>query len=199
MSENLEKTVETMIQEIKEKLSYYTYGSKEGVLIYTNEVEDVEPMETNNDVGFYDFQDLPENALIQIINKEIEVNYTYTASYAGDKGDGEGIDIYEMVNIENGQKFVKVWEEELVADTNEYERELLTKTDQYYDWTSERTKIENDIYDILKENDFKIKKSQIKSLEKEWKETCAKYTDSLGACDSPPSVEDMINEIVRNF
>jgi hypothetical protein len=195
----MKKTVETMIQETKEKLSYYTYGGQEGVLIYTNEVADFEPMETNNDVGFYAFKDLNQEILKLILAEEITVCKTCNDGYSGIKGDGGVIGVYQLVNPSNNQKLGYEWEEEVVADTDEYERELLTTTDQYCDWKSARTRIEEDIFDLLKENDFKIKKSQIKSLEKEWKETCAKYTDSLGACDSPPSVEDMINKIVRNF
>lgn len=198
-----------LIKEIKESRSYYTHNNEEGLLIYIDEIndlttdyniDDIEPMEEHGDVGFYSFDDLTEKILKAIANNELTVCCTYSASYCGLKGEGENIKVCQMQNIEYHQQLIYVWEEEDVYQSDLYERELLIVTDRFYNWTSERAAIEEDVYQAIKRNDFLgFPEEERKSLSENWAEICSNYTDPMGALPLPPSIDDIINIAISKY
>lgn len=197
------KTIEQVKQEFKEfyaakgrdlKLPIYTYKGKLGVIYEVDYpcccgVPEFIPMDeflAKDDIG-YD--------RVQWVN-------------VGADGCEEGEEITDrpIRNEENAQKLLVdcVWSTVECNKSDEFCRELLVTTDQYYRWTSERKKMIESIQQMLEKYDEELScydgiaddelesderkdrdewieylKDRIKSHKNDWEETCSKYEDPL--------------------
>jgi hypothetical protein len=107
--------------------------------------------------------------------------------------EGEEITDRPLVASGNPQKLLVdcVWSTVAYNKSDEYVRQLLTSTDQYYDWTSDRTRMIDNIYDALRKHEREYNEltdehgetwlnNTIAGLRKDWEKTCAAYEDPCG-------------------
>lgn len=176
---------EDKVTELKAK-GFYTWLGEEGILI-DHEIEGVKAYaESDDGKFFYPFSMLPDG--------DYEPLTTFDDELADLIGTGEEITCAQVVNPENDQCLLPwFFVGEQYYNDDLYERELLTETNQYYEWTSERTSFidhyTTDYYVEMSEEEFAKEKETAK---KEWEEIVAKYTTS---CLDSPDFDKIWEEI----
>ena len=120
-------------------LKFYSYNDKQGILLYESDADElgIEKKQSYSDcIKFYSFENIKEKNISaeKLTGKE---QLTYIDSYNGYGGDTD-IDETYIRNVENEQQIINCWVELINADTDNYEREMLVTTNQYYNWTSFR-------------------------------------------------------------
>ena len=188
------KTIEQLKQEFKTATGYnlpiYTYDGKLGVI--------------------YDVDCVPEFIPMDEFLARPSVNYDdvrWVTVGADGCEEGEEITDAAVRNEENDEKLIVdcVWSPVDYNKSDEFVRELLVTTTQYYSWTSERKHMIECIQQTLKKHEKELsyyegitddelddyeKKERaewIKSLQgcikmdkESWKKTCSNYEDPLG-------------------
>lgn len=188
------KTIEQVKSEYKSATGYdmpiYTYNGKLGVL--------------------YDVDCVPEFISMDEFLSRPSVNYDdvhWVTVGADGCEDGEEITDAAVRNEENEEDLLvdHVWSPVDYNESDEFVRELLVTTTQYYAWTSERRRMIDAIqqtlekYDEelgwyngvldedLEQDDIKKRDGWIESLKRsirmrkdDWEKTCSNYTDPLG-------------------
>ncbi len=177
---------ESKINELKAK-GFYSWNGEEGILI-DHEIEGMKAYAASDDGKFfYPFSMLPDG--------DYEPLTTFDDDEAGLIGTGETICCEQIVNPSNDQKLsVYLFLGQQYYDDDLYERELLTETNQYYEWTSERSSFidhyTTDYYVEMSEEEFEKEKEPAK---KEWEKIVSKYTTS---CFDTPDFDKIWEEIV---
>lgn len=180
------KTIEQIKKEYKEKtnnnLPIFTFKGESGVLM---EVE----ANHSRGIDFVPFGKLDTDTL----DLDDIRGLTSESDYAEE---GEEITDEAIVNDENEQRLMVdcVWSTIDYHKSDLYVRELLVTTNDHYDWTSERRRMINKIYDSIKNDRFDAQKSE---LEKEWNEIVAQYSDPLGIAefhDNDINFESLVEE-----
>jgi hypothetical protein len=138
-----------LINEIKAKWRWFTHKEKEGILAYNHEVyPDTEF--TVYGTYFYPFEVLTTETLQKFADDTLSVCTTYLDSYSGGTCEnGEEIEEGLMVNRENEQRLVDVWETVRNLETDKAERELTVFTTAHHEWSSELTGFADDIFRTL--------------------------------------------------
>lgn len=113
----------------------YTLNGTLVFLAYTDDMPNVAPIEVVGNIGAYSINDY----------NGCDVCLTTDDVYSAPSDGGTAIIAANCVNPENGQKLVEGWWTEQYSKEDEFNREYLTTTDSYYDWTSERTRMINRI------------------------------------------------------
>lgn len=143
----------------------YTFNEREVFLLYTDRKE--KPIETFNDVGAFE---ITSELLMSVCNSDIIK--CYEDSYAGDFYGG-AIEIGTVQIYENEQRLVTGWVGVEYAKQDLAHRELAVSTDNYYDWTSERTKF------IERHADT----DELDAMGQEWAEICHSYGEPFDGDD----------------
>lgn len=198
------KTLEIIKREFKSatgwEMPVYTYRGSLGVL-YDNGMTEFIQME--------DFLKLAE----------IDFDSVRWAEGADGSEEGEEITDAPIVCPENEQKLMVdcVWSSVLYNDSDQYVRELLVTTDQYYNWTSNRRcmidALEQDLDKYgerfavaADENRSEELKGNLKrrliSRHKDWDKTCSEYSDPLSWSDFNNNTSDfssVLNEMLDGY
>lgn len=189
------KTIETIKQEFKnstgKELPIYTFDGKLGVLM--------ECRHTN--CWATDF--IPMDDFLKMDNIDFDC-VRWVEVDADPCEEGEEITDAPFVNPENEQNLRVdcAWSPVIYNKSDEYTRQLLVTTNKYYDWTSERRRMIDNLYDDMKkysnefdgydgteteEEDIKDRdkwishlKERLESRKKDWEETCSHYEDPVG-------------------
>lgn len=171
-NEKMQSIITTLTEQSKNsEYIFYVYKGEVGILCYLDkDIANEKGYENDGQIVFVPAYDMAESC------KDIADEHccgTYEDSY-DEYGGCMSIDLHTVVNIENEQCLVCVWVSDEYADSDEYQRELCTETDRYYDWTSERTRMIDNIIDAMDEE------KDLSELENEWCEKVSQYKDPLG-------------------
>ena len=201
------KTIEIIKEEFKNATGYdmpiYTYNGKLGVLYDVAGVPEFIPMD--------------EFLLRQSVNYD---DVRWVTVGADGCEEGEEITDAAVRNEQNEEKLLVdcVWSPVDYNNSDEFVRELLVTTTQYYSWTSERKHMIDAIQQTLEhhndelgwhngvpdedleQDDIKKRdrwieslKRSIKMLKDDWEKTCDRYTDPLGWRDYEHNSVDFEN------
>lgn len=111
-------------------MNAYTYNGIQVLILRTNEVTNAQPIHTCGEFGLYRAEEVPGEIGLPA-EDEYEIGYN---------GESE-IDCALCANIENEQALQEgYWTKQWIA-IDRAERELVTRTTSYHDWTSRRTEI----------------------------------------------------------
>lgn len=174
------------------ELPVYTFNGKLGV-IYEHD--------TKYARGVPDF--FPMDDFLKIDNIDFDC-VCWVEVDADSCEEGEEITDAPFVNPGNEQKLRVdcAWSPVIYNKSDEYTRQLLVTTDNYYDWTSERRRMIDNLYDDMKkysnefacydgteteEEDIQDRdkwishlKECLESRKKDWEEICSRYEDPVG-------------------
>ena len=157
----------------------YTYNGIVGVLLDNDneKICGVNPMEKGLNRSFFSL-----DSLTDIDIEDGDARVTYDEEYNGEFDDNEvPITYTEVANIGNRQKLIREWVTEDYADDDEYEREMLTLTDEHYEWTSELSKLANALRDAYYPNmDVNALREAQERLRPEWNALCGKMEMKRG-------------------
>ena len=99
----------------------------------------------------------------------------------------------EIQNPENEQKLILEWVTLPYADSDLYQRELCTTTNDYCEWKSKRTRFIENLLD-----DIAIFGKISNDREKEWNDIRSEYCDPLGwDWENKASFQSILDEINR--
>lgn len=117
----------------------YLFNGIEGLLLdsHLDLLKGIKPLEECNGVGFYSIDELKEFKVLELIEPSM-VNLTEEDSYCNGCY-SEEIVIDWFTSMENDEKLSFGWVGKKWSECDRYERELLTDTSKYHDWTSSRT------------------------------------------------------------
>lgn len=156
----------------------YIYNGIIGFLAYSDELKEIKPIVQQGNVGFY-----PESVYYQCSN-QIETLFSYDDCYYNslDTNEIQELVTESVVNIENPQKLLhnvfvtkEYWEQDYL------ERMILTETDQYYDWISERTAMKR----LIEQN----KNNRLQELRAKWEQILSGYKNT----DDTMNFENLFN------
>lgn len=115
--------------------------------------------------------------------------------------DGAKITNAPIVNEQNEQKLIvdSVWSTINYNKSDVYVRELLVTTDRYYDWTSERRRMIDRIYNVVNDDEHgeAWKNERMKEMKNDWYAICDQYEDPCGFAefqDRSIEFDDLISE-----
>ena len=167
---------EEKIKNLKSK-GWYSWKGEEGIII-DHAIDNIKACaESDDGKYFYPFSLLPD--------EDYEPLQTEDDTEAGSSGCGEEIVCTQIQNPGNEQKLsVFLFITETYSKDDVFCREILTETDSYYDWTSERTK-------FIKRY-ANAEKTEKEKAEKEWAELVKKYPTS---CYDSPDFEGIWEKI----
>jgi len=195
--------------------AFYIYNGEVGVLC---EIDDktikAKGYESFNGIAFIPGYDIEEVLAGHLDTKPHLTNDDVYSGYTGCCD----IDVQECRCIENEQHMELNWWTDAWAKSDEFVRELLVTTTQYYEWTSERRRTIDAIcqkwerYDEelgwyngvpdedLEQDDIKKRdglieslKRSIKRLKEDWEKTCSNYEDPFGLRDCEHNTIDFEN------
>lgn len=161
---------------------YVMYG-KEGILADINnpKLADIEPIENDGSIGFYAFTDIPEGTEIT----KDDVLFELSDRQAEEAHSGFAIVYEEIVNPENEQCLIYEFVDKDYYEDDLFTRMLCTETNEYYDWTSDRTRF---IDSQAEEETFE------EEAEAEWEEICSEYK-GMNHCSEYPDFDEIWKEI----
>lgn len=182
------KTIQQIIEKwnmvheaISEDSNYhvYSHAGYDGILTHADNVTDPDRFfDDGAQTVFVPCEDLESS----IIDKNITPLGTTDDSYS-DYSYGEITDT-RCVNPEYEQGLIYGWWHKEYAESDRYVRELLTITNSYYNWTSERSRMADRLEDILTgEGSAESMRRQLARAKQDWEETCSQYSDPLGYAD----------------
>lgn len=176
-------------KELRENgLVFYVYDDVEVVLanLDNSKFENVKCLADDGNLGAFPIKDIDFELTKQDIRQE------YSASYCCDCDDfGAEIVLADVMNVENEQKLVYTFVDKEYAEDDQYQRELMTQTNGYYDWESERTKFINRCA-----NDTTITAAQAMD---EWHKITANYKNHFGDEAAFTPVWDIVKEYRNNI
>lgn len=115
-------------------MNAYTYNNLQVLILRTEEVKDAQPIHTCGEFGLYRAEEVPGEVGLPA-EDEYEIGYN---------GESE-IDCALCANLENEQALQEgYWTKQWIA-IDRAERELVTRTTSYHDWTSRRTEMERQL------------------------------------------------------
>ena len=138
-----------------------------------------------------DFCTIDELCVMENVDFDL-ITATYDDSYDVAPGEYEPeIDEHKFLNIENEQKVITGWASDMYAESDEWHRMLFVDTDQYCNWTSERTRFKEILRDDLNRH------GEINDCRRrEWEEICNRYSNP---CGWPPhgsiDYEDVVADV----
>lgn len=143
-------------------MNVYTFDNQNVVILACSDVPQLIPLETCGDLGIY----LVEDALEEEGLLALDDSYT---GYCGK----EEIVCDKCVNPENGQRLLEGFWTKDYATADLVRREICTRTTDHHDWTSERTNMENRIFEASDEGE--ISANYAAELREEWEHTISTY------------------------
>lgn len=163
----------------------YRYNSEQVVLLPLDEM-DVKPLAAyDTNYGVYA---LTPEITERIESGELTVGLTYEDSYGAPLLDEEEeIDYRDVQNMENEQRLTYEWVSVEYALQDEAHRMLCVTTDNYYDWTSDRTKMLDRMWQA--HQDDRLNREE---CEAEWNEIVNNYHFVFDGDD--PSFDGLWNE-----
>lgn len=171
----------------KSVVASYIYKGELGFLMY--EQDGKKALGNCGDQYFYPMSEFTDEELVELTSEDVCV--TLEDCYGGCADDEPEITDTAVVNPENEQRLIYAWVGIEYAKDNEIERKLLTLTDRYYDWTSERKKMFDKIFD------YKEKGYDLSELEFEWKNIVSGY--GIEPTDVNYSWANLMDEYSRKF
>lgn len=159
------KTIEQIKEEYKKEtghnLPIYTYNGKLGVIYNYGS----------------DFISIEELLQLDPIDLDSIRSVTCESDICEE---GEEITDAPIRNEENEQKLIVdcAWSSVAYHDSDEFVRELLVTTNQYYNWTSERKRMIDKIEDYYKQGEHSC--YTLEGLRQEWEEIVRQYKDPCG-------------------
>lgn len=133
--------------------NWYILNGIKGVIADMNNEKfaGIKPVATNCKYGFYSLSSLDCK---DITDKDCALEYfdTYEPTPVNIH---EEIVSGQVVNIENDQRLIDCFVNKDLYEQDLYDRMLRTETDQYYDWTSELTRVKDYAYNNRDREDVK--------------------------------------------
>lgn len=174
----------------------YAYNGIVGVLLDNDngKICGVNPTKAGGNRSFFSL-----DSLADIDIEDGDTRVTYDEEYNGDFDDNEvPITYTEVANIGNRQKLVREWVTEDYADDDEYEREILTLTDEHYEWTSELSKLVKALREAYyPDMDMNALQDARERLRPEWDALCGKMEVKRGAyTDEALPIAEIIKKYV---
>lgn len=170
---NLNEKMQSVITALANNSEYvfYVYKGEVGILCYLDDdTANAKGYASDGQIAFVPAYDM-EGVCKDLDNGACA---TYEDSYDAYCG-CMSIDLHTVTNIENEQRLLHyTWVSDVYAESDEYQRELLTITDKYYDWTSERSRMIDKIIDAMDRG------IALAGLKKEWCWRISLYKDPLG-------------------
>ena len=173
----------------------YIFNNQQVVLLYDTEVQEI-----NNQVSpLSDYGcNINPYTLTDEVRGWIEQGVitpcaSYDECYCGVSDNEEEIIHARVRNIENGQHLIEEWITKSYAISDEAIRELCATTDSYCDWTSERKKMFDKIYDLTQSYEDDELREELATLRQEWEEIVDNYDTS--DVDDDYSWEGLIKEV----
>lgn len=156
--------------------AWYSFNDQDVIIVDDNneKFQAIESIETNpsSDEKIISINDCEKNN-IEITKDDVHCSYGET--YGEIAGSGEEIVLSEVANVENNQMLLNVICTKTYADDDSFERNLLTNTDSYFQWQSERTEFIDD--QIEKETDEKTALNEWKKIENKYHSAVLDYPD----------------------
>lgn len=151
------------------ELPTYTHNGAVGC-IYRNEFVSIEELSSMDDVCCDD------------------ITVTMDDSYGAYSGCSEIVET-DVRCYEDEQRLECCWVTEDWAESDQWERELAIVTDDYYGWTSERTRFINALH-----QDIDLYGEIDESREQEWEQICSRFSNPLG-WETDISYEGIIKQL----
>lgn len=169
--------------------NWYILNEIKGVIadINNEKFAGIKPVATNCEYGFYSLSSLEGK---DITDKDCTLEYF-------DTYEPTPINIHEeivsgqVVNIENDQRLIDCFVNKDLYEQDLYDRMLRTETDQYYDWTSELTRVKDYAYNNRDREDVKA------LTEAKWNEVSKQYEGFAG--DAEMTFEEVWAIIEENL
>ncbi len=159
-----------IVADAKKLKAIYSYNGKPVFIAFTDDVAGATPIEESGNMGVF-----PVSAY-----NGCNVYCTNDDVYGGDESLGEEIVCTECVNPENPQRLIgHFWTKEY-AEQDEFERTFITRTDKFYDWTSERTRMIDKIYD--KSEEGCISADDYRELKGDWDRSVSEFKETHQYC-----------------
>lgn len=146
----------------------------------------VKPLDYIGDIGAYRAEDY----------NGCDTMLTTDEAYSGETSDAVEIVATVCTNPENEQCLVEGWWSLDYAVEDEFEREFLVWTDGYFEWRSERERMEDEILGCSRNGRMGV--ANYCYLKKEWDELVGEFNLKNGTCFTAPFcdiVEDMRIEV----
>lgn len=151
----------------------YTLNGTQVFLARTSDIE-ANPLKTCDEIGAFNLENY----------NGCETLLTLDDAECGTYSEGEPIMLAECTSLGNDQHTTEAFYTVEWADADTIQRQLVTRTTKYHDWTSERTRMEDA---ISSKNDGEyLTEEEAQQLREEWKATVSSYHPEQ--CPSAPDV-----------
>lgn len=158
----------------------YTYLNYPVFIALTSDMEGVTPIDTCGDFGIF-----PAFA-----HNGCDTYRTEDDAYAGNDPNGEEIVVASCINPENDQCLLDGIYTKRYALLDKIEQQLVVKTGDYHEWTSERARFESELWDA---HEGYITEDEAEKYKAQWSETVREYIPN-GTCPELdiPTFEDLL-------
>ena len=158
----------------------YTYLNNPVFIALTCDMEGVNPIETCGDYGIY-----PESSY-----NGCDTFRANDDLYSGIEPNGEEIVVASCINPENDQCLLEGIYTKKYALLDKIEQQLVVKTGDYHGWTSERARLESELWDA---HEGYITEDEAEKYKAQWSETVREYIPN-GTCPELdiPTFEDLL-------
>lgn len=140
----------------------YTYLNNPVFIALTSDMEGVNPINTCAEYGIYPTSSYNGCDTFRAIDDK----------YSGGEANGEEIVVASCINPENEQRLLKGIYTFKYALLDKIEQKLVVKTGDSYEWTSERSRFESDLW---QSHEGYITEDEAKKYKEQWSETIREY------------------------
>lgn len=158
----------------------YTYLNNPVFIALTSDMEGVNPIETSGEYGIY-----PTSSY-----NGCETLRANDDLYSLFETNGEEIVVASCINPENDKCLLDGIYTKRYALLDKIEQQLVVKTGDYHEWTSERARLESELWDA---HEGYITEEEAEKYKEQWSETVREYIPD-GTCPELdiPNFEDLL-------